>query len=88
VRLASAGVEADHGVYFTTAAELAAKCHRAAIEGRWNSLKAAHGPVCDSARHRWHVTSFVTSRRFSTTNPRPARRTPQATKTTMPAPKE
>src|SRR3954447_7355174 len=35
VGLARAGVEAGHRVYFTTAAELAAKCHKAAIEGRW-----------------------------------------------------
>jgi len=33
VGLARAGVEAGHRVYFTTAAELAAKCHKAAIEG-------------------------------------------------------
>ncbi len=35
VGLARAGVEAGHRVYFITAAELAAKCHKAAIEGRW-----------------------------------------------------
>ncbi|MCW6009318.1 ATP-binding protein [Micromonospora sp. CPCC 205371] len=34
VGLARAGVEAGHRVYVTTAAELAAKCHKAAIEGR------------------------------------------------------
>jgi len=28
-------VEAGHRVYYTTAADLAARCHRAAIEGRW-----------------------------------------------------
>ncbi|MQA17554.1 MAG: AAA family ATPase, partial [Pseudonocardiaceae bacterium] len=30
-------VEAGHRVYFTTATELAAKCHKAALEGRWNT---------------------------------------------------
>ncbi|WP_409467361.1 ATP-binding protein [Streptomyces sp. HC307] len=29
---------AGHRVYFITAAELAAKCHKAAIEGRWASV--------------------------------------------------
>lgn len=38
VSLARAGVEAGHRVYFTTAAELAAKCHKAAIEGRWATI--------------------------------------------------
>jgi DNA replication protein DnaC len=28
-------VEAGHRVYYTTAADLAARCHRAALEGRW-----------------------------------------------------
>ncbi|MFD8339727.1 IS21-like element helper ATPase IstB [Streptomyces solisilvae] len=37
VALARAAVEAGHRVYFTTAAELAAKCHKAALEGRWKS---------------------------------------------------
>src|SRR5438270_7807267 len=27
--------EAGHRVYYTTAADLVARCHRAAIEGRW-----------------------------------------------------
>ncbi|MET7296210.1 ATP-binding protein [Streptomyces griseoloalbus] len=30
-------VDAGHRVYFTTAAELAAKCHTAALEGRWKT---------------------------------------------------
>ncbi len=38
VGLARAAVEAGHRVYFTTAADLAARCHRAAIEGRWASM--------------------------------------------------
>lgn len=35
IALARSAVEAGHRVYFTTAADLAAKCHRAALEGRW-----------------------------------------------------
>lgn len=35
IGLARAAVEAGHRVYFTTAAELAARCHKAALEGRW-----------------------------------------------------
>ncbi|MFL5997860.1 MAG: ATP-binding protein, partial [Streptomyces sp.] len=37
VALGRAAVEAGHRVYFTTAAELAAKCHKAALEGRWKT---------------------------------------------------
>lgn len=37
IGLARAGAEAGHRVYFTTAADLAARCHKAAIEGRWAS---------------------------------------------------
>ena len=35
--LARAAVDAGHRVYFTSAADLAARCHRAALEGRWNT---------------------------------------------------
>jgi DNA replication protein DnaC len=35
VGLARAAAKAGHRVYFTTAADLAACCHKAAIEGRW-----------------------------------------------------
>jgi len=35
VGLARSAVEAGHRVYFTTAADLAARCHKAALEGRW-----------------------------------------------------
>jgi DNA replication protein DnaC len=35
IGLARAAVDAGHRVYFTTAADLAARCHKAAIEGRW-----------------------------------------------------
>ena len=38
VGLARAAAEAGHRVYFTTAADLAARCHKAAIEGRWASM--------------------------------------------------
>jgi DNA replication protein DnaC len=35
VGLAWEAIEAGHRAYYTTAADLAAKCHRAAMEGRW-----------------------------------------------------
>jgi len=35
IGLARVAIEAGHRTYFTTAADLAARCHRAAIEGRW-----------------------------------------------------
>ena len=35
VGLARKAVEAGYRTYFTTAADLAARCHKAAIEGRW-----------------------------------------------------
>lgn len=35
VCLARAAVDAGHRVYFTSAAELAAKCRKASLEGRW-----------------------------------------------------
>ncbi len=51
VGLARAGAEAGHRVYFTTAADLAARCRKAAIEGRWASMMRFYaGPpllVCD-----------------------------------------
>ncbi|MFP5023480.1 IS21-like element helper ATPase IstB [Pseudonocardia phyllosphaerae] len=37
VALARGAAEAGARVYFTTAADLAAKCHKAALEGRWNT---------------------------------------------------
>ena len=37
IALARSAVEAGHRVYFTTAADLAARCHKAAIEGRWST---------------------------------------------------
>ncbi len=35
VALGHAAVDAGHRVYYTTAADLAARCHRAALTGRW-----------------------------------------------------
>jgi DNA replication protein DnaC len=35
IGLARAAVDAGHRVYFTTAADLAKRCRRAAVEGRW-----------------------------------------------------
>lgn len=46
VGLARAAVHAGHRTYFTTAADLAAKCHRAAIEGRWaTTMRFYAGPA-------------------------------------------
>jgi DNA replication protein DnaC len=36
--LARQAVEAGHRVYYTSAADLAARCHRAALEGRWATV--------------------------------------------------
>jgi DNA replication protein DnaC len=38
VCLARASIEAGYRTYYTTAADLAARCHRAAIEGKWASI--------------------------------------------------
>lgn len=46
VALARAAVEAGYRTYFTTAADLAARCHRAAIEGRWaTTMRFFAGPT-------------------------------------------
>jgi DNA replication protein DnaC len=38
-------VDAGHRVYYTTAADLAARCHRAAVEGRWaTTMRFFAGP--------------------------------------------
>lgn len=51
VGLARAAAEAGHRAYFTTAADLAARCHKAAVEGRWaTTMRFYAGPrllVCD-----------------------------------------
>ena len=46
VGLARAAVEAGYRTYFTTAADLTARCHRAAIEGRWSTtMRFFAGPT-------------------------------------------
>ncbi len=43
--LARLAAEAGHRVYFTTAADLVARCHKAAIEGRWaTTMRFFAGP--------------------------------------------
>jgi DNA replication protein DnaC len=43
--LGRAAVQAGYRTYFTTAADLAARCHRAAIEGRWaTTMRFFAGP--------------------------------------------
>lgn len=45
VGLARATLEAGYRAYYTTAAELAARCHRAALEGRWaTAMRFYAGP--------------------------------------------
>jgi DNA replication protein DnaC len=45
VALGRAAVEAGYRTYYTTAAALAARCHRAAIEGRWaTTMRFYAGP--------------------------------------------
>ena len=46
VGLARKAIEAGYRIYFTTAADLAARCHRAAIEGRWaTTMRFFAGPT-------------------------------------------
>jgi DNA replication protein DnaC len=45
VGLARAAIAAGHRTYYTTAADLVAKCHRAALEGRWaTTMRFYAGP--------------------------------------------
>lgn len=45
--LARKAAEAGKRTYFTSAADLAARCHRAAIEGRWaTTMRFYAGPAC------------------------------------------
>ena len=45
VSLARLAAESGHRVYYTTAADLAARCHRAALEGRWaTTMRFYAGP--------------------------------------------
>lgn len=46
IGLARAAAHAGYRTYFTTAADLAARCHRAAIEGRWaTTMRFFAGPA-------------------------------------------
>ena len=46
VGLARAAAHAGYRTYFTTAADLSARCHRAAIEGRWaTTMRFYAGPA-------------------------------------------
>jgi hypothetical protein len=46
VCLAREAVEAGYRVYYTSAADLAARCHRAALEGRWaTAMRFYCGPA-------------------------------------------
>jgi len=45
IGLARASIDAGYRTYYTTAADLAARCHRAAIEGRWaTTMRFFAGP--------------------------------------------
>jgi DNA replication protein DnaC len=47
IGLARKVAEAGHRTYFTNAADLAARCHRAALEGRWaTTMRFFAGPAC------------------------------------------
>jgi DNA replication protein DnaC len=47
IGLARKVAEGGHRTYFTNAADLAARCHRAAIEGRWaTTMRFFAGPAC------------------------------------------
>ena len=56
VGLARKAAEAGYRTYFTTAADLVARCHRAALEGRWaTTMRFYAGPtllVIDLCRAR------------------------------------
>ncbi len=56
VGLGRAAAEAGYRTYFTTAADLAARCHRAAIEGRWaTTMRFFAGPTLLVIRRRRHA---------------------------------
>jgi DNA replication protein DnaC len=45
VALGRASIDAGYRTYYTTAADLAARCHRAALEGRWaTTMRFYAGP--------------------------------------------
>lgn len=46
IGLGHAAIDAGHRVYYTTAADLVARCHKAAIEGRWaTTMRFYAGPT-------------------------------------------
>ncbi|MFJ6486537.1 ATP-binding protein [Streptomyces sp. NPDC091682] len=63
VALARFAVDAGHRVDFTTAAELAAKCHKVGLEGRWSSIMGFFaGPrllVIDLCRDRDYADNLL-----------------------------
>jgi DNA replication protein DnaC len=67
VGLARAAAHAGYRTYFTTAADLAARCHRAAIEGRWaTTMRFFAGPtllVIDLCRPRNYAEVFPAAAR-------------------------
>ncbi len=45
IGLGHAAIDAGHRVYYTTAADLVARCHKAALEGRWaNTMRFLAAP--------------------------------------------
>ena len=49
IALAHKAMHSGYRVYYTTAADLAARCHRAALEGRWAlSCVSSASPACSS----------------------------------------
>ena len=58
IGITRAAVDAGHRVYFTTAADLAKRCKRAALEGRWaTTMRFFAGPkllVIDEFAHARH----------------------------------
>jgi KaiC/GvpD/RAD55 family RecA-like ATPase len=56
IGLGWAAVDAGHKVHYTTASDLAARCHKAALEGRWaNMMRFYSSPrllIIDLCRQR------------------------------------
>ncbi len=65
VGLGWAAVEAGYRVHYTTASDLAARCHRAALQGRWASVMRFYaGPrllIVDLCRHGDYADTSVTA---------------------------
>ncbi len=50
IALGHAAIDAGHRVYYTTAADLVARCHKAALEGRWaNTMRFFAPHNCSSS---------------------------------------